>query len=86
MKNISCIFMELSEFQECINEAYGGEIYIDVSLDGISIEATDCYERMAKYFGVDKITSIHIDDYSPVGVWIAYKNKEEDIVDIIGLK
>ena len=81
-KTVQCIFMEALDFGKCVNEAYGREVDLDFCLDGLTIDAEDYLEVLAEYFEVKEITSIHIDDYSPTGVWIAYEEKLEDIIGL----
>jgi uncharacterized pyridoxamine 5'-phosphate oxidase family protein len=77
-----CIFMEAEEFKKVFVDVFGeyneDTNEIDVEFDtvegiyfcGISIE--DVYTELSKYFDVD-ITSIHIDDFDIIGVWICYR-------------
>ena len=38
-------------------------------------DITKFYKKLADYFGVKEVTSIHTDDCEyPVGIWICYKN------------
>lgn len=85
MKNITpymlktCIYLDSERFDEILNEVFGPDIRAEYSLDGISVfyetaeEEPDVKEKLAEYFGVSEITSIHIDDCEYIGVWICYK-------------
>lgn len=37
------------------------------------IDNRTVYEKLAEYYDVTKITSIHSDDCAKIGVWICYK-------------
>lgn len=78
-----CIFLELNEFRALVNSLYEEDVYVDADLEGITVGLTeddlpaeDLHERLAHYFYVDGITSIHIDDYEPCGVWLVCKNNK----------
>ena len=89
MKNVKdyqlkkCIFMETEEFDKIIKKLFGDKVEVELSLDGMWIgeNGDDCIEtpfeevaeKLASYFEVDKITSIHMDDCDEIGVWICYK-------------
>ena len=75
MKNVSadrlkkCIFADLPIFEQDVKKAIA---------EGISFKQGNSYlninwvqEKLSKYYGVD-VTSIHIDDYDEVGVWVVY--------------
>ena len=48
------------------------EAYVD---ENFYEDITKFYKKLAGYFDVKEVTSIHIDDCdSPVGVWITYKD------------
>ena len=96
MRNVSssmlkkCIFMDLEEFKDLINNVTGGLKRVKYEPDGIYYEDTDeaeevetywnehITETLSKYFDV-KVTSIHADDCEYVGVWICYKDENEKI-------
>ena len=87
MKNVrenqlkKCIFMEADEFKKVFANVFGeydedtNEIEVEFGYDGIyfcAISNEDVYKELSKYFDVE-ITSIHIDDFDVMGVWIVYK-------------
>ena len=88
MKNVKenqlkkCIFMEVDEFQKVFVNVFGeynentNEIDVEFDIvDGIyfcGISNKDVYTELSKYFDIN-ITSIHIDDFDTIGVWICYK-------------
>ena len=90
MKNVkswqlkTCIFIDMDEFDEIIKKVVSDNIVVSYCLDGIYfenknnteefIDEQDIYKKLAKYFDVKTITSIHIDDFDIVGVWICYHN------------
>lgn len=94
MKNVrenqlkKCIFMELDEFTNLIEEITDGLQTVEYE-DGIYMTATqkaedtdtwwneDILESLSKYFDVE-VTSFHSDSCEYVGVWICYKEKEEN--------
>lgn len=90
MKNVresqlkKCIFMETEEFDIIIKEVFGEEYEANFSLEGIDVCSEDnglsceeINEGLSKYFDVE-VTSTHIDDCDYIGVWICYKEKEEN--------
>lgn len=85
MKNVmeyqlkKCIFMETEDFDRVIKTVFGEEFEADFGLDGISVwsraeglSEKEINEGLSKYFDVT-ITSVHIDDFDDIGVWICYK-------------
>lgn len=77
-----CILLTADEFRDVVKSLYDEEVYIDFSADGLyvgltedELPAEDLHERLAQYFYVDGISSIHIDDYEPCGVWLVCKNE-----------
>ena len=91
MKNLkpsnlkTCIFIEEEIFRDIfasIFEEYNADNNeIDVEIDvteGIYFCAIDnetVYKKLAEYFDIEEITSIHIDQCEEhIGVWICYKN------------
>lgn len=87
MKNVreeqlkTCIYLETVEFDSIITEAFGDDVDIEYSKDGICISNDeDCieFEDIAKavetYFDIKKVTSIHMDDSDFIGVWVVYKD------------
>ncbi len=77
-----CIFMTTDEFSKVFVDIFGeynedtNEIDIEFdTVDGIyfcGISNEDVYIKLSKYFDIN-ITSIHIDDFDTIGVWICYK-------------
>ena len=59
---------------------YGNEVFPEDEMEAYVDEnfyenITKFYKKLAGYFDVKEVTSIHIDDCdSPVGVWITYKD------------
>ncbi len=88
MKNVrenqlkKCIFMETEDFEEVFVNVFGeydedtNEVDVEFdTVDGIyfcGISNEDVYTELSKYFDVN-VTSIHIDDFDTIGVWICYK-------------
>lgn len=81
----TCIFMDMDEFDEIIKKVVSENIIVSYGLiDGIYFEnknnteefinEQDIYKKLAQYFDVKTITSIHIDDFDITGVWICYHN------------
>lgn len=71
------------EFRELLNEIYETTVYVDFGVDGIYIDEDDepadiesLHERLAGKLSVDEVTSIHIDDYEPCGVWVSFKDRD----------
>lgn len=86
MKNVKdyqlkkCIFMETEEFNGVIKKVFGDEFEADFGLDGICVwsraeelEDVDINNGLSEYFDVN-VTSVHIDDYDSIGVWICYRD------------
>lgn len=86
MKNVrenqlkKCIFMVLEEFNSVIKTVFGEKFEVDFGLNGISvwsrsegINDADIKEGLSKYFDVE-VTSVHIDNYDRISVWICYKD------------
>lgn len=84
MQNISesnvkkSIFLLSDEFERILHHLFN-DIEVTYSLDGMSIDIgndsidTDVlHDRLARYFDVEKVTSVHIDDCDMVGVWITF--------------
>lgn len=87
MKNVKdyqlkkCIFMETEEFNGIIKTVFGNEFEADFGLDGISVwsraeglSEKEINEGLSKYFDVT-VTSVHVDDFDDIGVWICYIEK-----------
>jgi len=88
MKNIrkeqlkKCIALEGWEFEKLLNQVEPG-CEVEYSLDGITISKDDedvdnnsLYRKIARYYDVDEVTSVHIDDCDNLLVWIVYKDFE----------
>ena len=86
MKNVKkeqlkqCIFLSLEEYTNIIKQCFDEETKVVCSNKGIFVYKTneiinnyDICDVLAKYFDVNQITSVHIDDSYYTGVWIAYK-------------
>ena len=84
MKNVKdyqlkkCIFMETEEFDGIIKMIFGEEFEADFGLDGISVGSStkglsekEINEGLSGYFDTI-VTSVHIDDFDDIGVWICY--------------
>lgn len=94
MKNVrenqlkKCIFMELDEFISLVERLTDGLQTVEYE-DGVYListdkaDETDTYwnegitETLSKYFGVE-VTSFHSDNCEYVGVWICYKEMDEE--------
>lgn len=89
MKNVkewqkkTCIFMETEEFDDIIRYLFGKEVETEYSLEGIWIgyqngdawiDEAEIESGLAEFFDVKEVTSIHIDDWDPMGVWICYRD------------
>lgn len=67
-------------YSRIVDELFPGfKVYFD--LDGLyysdgrdDLEYEVLYAKLAEYFGVKKVTSVHIDDCDDIGVWITYKD------------
>lgn len=88
MKNVKdnqlkkCICKEYEEFKHDVLAALGNDVEVFCDCDGIYFECkwngdAICTEEilagMSKYYDIEEITSIHIDDCELLGVWICYK-------------
>ena len=80
-KDTHCKVLTADEFRALLNDIYEEDIFVDFSADGIyvgkgeaDIPPKDLRLRLAEALGVDEVTSIHIDDEEPTGVWIAFKD------------
>jgi len=80
-----CIMLTINEFEAVVESLYNEEVHVDisdddnlcVSLTEEDLPAEDLHERLAHYFYVDGITSIHIvpgNLYEPYEVWLVCKN------------
>lgn len=89
MKNVrdydkkTCIFLGYEDFYELFDTLFEGKIEASYEMDGISYdrdgdEPADIemiYDRIACYYDVGKVTSIHADDSEFLGVWICYEGE-----------
>lgn len=86
MKNVTqsmlktSIFMLSDDFTKLVTDLFPG-VQINYDLDGINYEyEEDSFDtntlptKLAEYFDVKEITSIHSDNYDCIGVWITYKD------------
>lgn len=86
MKNVTqsmlkpSIFMPSDDFTKLVTDLFPG-VQINYDLDGINYEYEDnsfdtntLPTKLAEYFDVKEITSIHSDNYDCIGVWITYKD------------
>ena len=77
-----CIVLEVEEFNSLLHQLFGENIETDYSLDGLyigfengdNLDTQELHDKLAEYFDVDEVTSIHIDDCDVTLVWIVYKN------------
>ena len=79
-----CIFLTIDEFREVVTKFFGDDTTVEAGWDGIYLEANEdalCTSEvlagLAKHFGVNEVTSYHIDDFEEIGVWIVYKEAED---------
>ena len=85
-RDVSCKVFSGAEFRSLLEDIYrdkGIAVYLDFSADGLyiglgeeDIPAEDLHERLAAALDVGEVTSIHIDDCEPTGVWVAFRDKE----------
>ena len=74
-----CIFLTGDEFGRIVYDLLNATV--EYTLEGWSVyddedivDANKLYSALKEHFGLEQITSIHIDDCDyPVGVWIVYK-------------
>lgn len=84
----TCIFKTEDEMHDDIKAAIDPTADFNISSEGIEftktftdlqepytddISADELFSKLAEYYGVSEITSVHIDDYDTVGIWICYK-------------
>lgn len=80
-----CIFLTSDEYECILKKLFGDTIRVEFSMDGIWVgydgedfldvcEEPDIYTKLAAYFDVTEVTSVHMDDCEYVGVWICYKD------------
>lgn len=85
----TCIFKTVEEMNDDIKAAIDPTANINVCLDGVEFTKTfadfkepytddiseeEIFSKLAEYYDVKEITSIHIDDCDMAGVWICYKD------------
>ena len=90
MTETKCKVYNADEFRRLLYSIYGAEVYTDFSVDGLYIgrgendtPVEDLQEKLAAAIGVDEVTSIHIDDSEPTGVWIAHRDRDGDCRTLI---
>ena len=78
-----CIFFTLDEFRFLVQSLYEQDVYVDASLDGLTVGLTeddlpaeDLHERLEKRLNLHEVTSLHIDDCDECGVWVVYKDRD----------
>lgn len=76
-KNALCL--SLDEFREDVKKVFGSAAEVVTDWDGITLEDLGCqtdeaYRRLADYYGVGEVTSIHTDDAEYIGVWVVYRD------------
>jgi hypothetical protein len=85
-----CIFMNTDEYDKIIKSLFGSHIEVEFTLDGMwvgnpnvdslddicEISFDELSAKLAEYFDVEQVTSVHMDDCDEIGVWICYKDKE----------
>lgn len=76
-----CIFKTTDEFDEDLKKAAGEEYTVEFHCDGLlflkgndTVNTEEIFVRLAEYYNVSTITSVHMDDIDEIGVWICYKN------------
>jgi hypothetical protein len=86
MKNVAdyqlkkCIFLTAEGFENVVKEIYpDNEVEVEYSMDGLTVDVDgdcpddeDLHKKLADYYDVAKVTSVHMDDCDYIGVWIAY--------------
>ena len=86
MKNVresqlkKCIFLTEEEMNNILKEIYDFPVKVHFSMDGLwydseeDIDDETVKQDLRDYFGVQEVTSIHIDDCDYVGIWVCYKD------------
>ena len=87
---VKCILLTPDEFEIIVKDVINIPLHIDYTLEGLDIYPADetnydvgtdvLKDKLAKYFDVKEITSIHLDHDEMPNVWIAYK--ENDIEEV----
>lgn len=75
-KPVTSIVMLVEEFEEFCKAAYGHPVDVTCEMDGIFIDAEEDVTEILSAYLNKTVTSVHIDDCEPAGVWITYKEKE----------
>lgn len=75
-KPVTSIVMLVDEFKMLFETAYGRPVTVFCETDGITVDAEEDICRVLSTYLDKKVTSVHIDDCEPAGVWITYKEKE----------
>lgn len=75
-KPVTSIVMLVDEFEELCKAAYGRPVTVTCEMDGISIDAEEDVNKTLSAYLDKTVTSVHMDDCEPAGVWITYKEKE----------
>lgn len=88
MKNVrpdqlkTAIFLTQKELEVVLSEVLQKTVTANISPYGLGVGTEDevvddcgLCDALSKHFDV-RVTSVHIDDYDYVGVWIIYKDKE----------
>lgn len=86
MKNVTesmlktSIFMSSDDFTRLVTHLFPG-VQVNYTLDGISyyyeediLDINILHAKLAGYFDVKEITSVHSDNCDYIGVWITYKD------------
>jgi len=88
MKNVKkyqlqkCILLPSNSFKKIIHKIYGESVDVKFTREGMWIGYTndaskipfeDISRKLAEYFDVKSIISIHMNDGDIIGVWICYK-------------
>lgn len=86
MKNVTetqkktCISIGAKEFEDVLEKIVHPDISVEYSCDRVLVEVgedtvdtNELYTKLAEYYEVSEVTSIHIDGSDVLGVWIVYK-------------
>lgn len=81
---VACLFTSCGEYERILKELFGDDLLVEFGMEGIWVGYDDSdlwvdeeriHSKLAEYFGVRKVTSVHMDDdVMDVGVWIAYED------------
>ena len=74
---VTSIVLDPDEFQILCEEAYGHPVEITYDAnDGVYVDTeADLCETLTDCLGVP-VSSVHIDDCDPTGVWITYRERK----------